>query len=119
MWRSIWKFFSISFRATPNVDWIGSIKPSLKLNDEVLANENMVKNGWQTNARAARGLTGTSFGRNYRKLIKENQMKADAMRPFLELQKEFGAKNVTEAMGMLRVVDNDPMREIKQNLGAI
>jgi capsid protein len=105
-------------RAWLNADWIGSIKPSLKLNDEVLANENMVKNAWQTNARSARGLTGTSFDRNVRRLAKENRMKAEAMRPLLELQKEYGAKNVTEAMGMLRVVD-DPMREIKQDLGAI
>lgn len=103
-------------RAWMNVDWIGSIKPSLKLNDEVLANRNMVNEGWQTNARAARGLTGTSFDRNMRKLVKENRMKAAAMRPLLELQQEFGAKNVTEALGVLRAIDGDPAMEIRKEL---
>jgi capsid protein len=106
-------------RAWLNIDWIGSIKPSLKLNDEVLANRNMVDSGWQTNARAARGLTGTSFDRNMRRLAKENRMKAEAMRPLLEMQREFGTKNVTAAMGVLRAVDTDPMREIREDLEAV
>jgi capsid protein len=102
-----------------NVDWIGSVKPSLKLNDEVIANKNMVEAGWQTNARAARGMTGTSFDRNIRKLAKENRMKAEAMRPLLQLQQEFGAKNVADAFGLLRVVGTGPMVEIEKELEAV
>jgi hypothetical protein len=89
------------------------------LNDEVIANKNMVEAGWQTNARAARGMTGTSFDRNIRKLAKENRMKAEAMRPLLQLQQEFGAKNVADAFGSLRVVSAGPMVEIEKELEAV
>lgn len=96
-------------RAWLSIDWIGSIKPSLKLNDEVFAQQHMVSNGWDTNARASRSLTGTSFERNIRKIAKENQMKAEAMRPLLELEREYGSQSVASVSGLLplTVVDND------------
>lgn len=103
-------------RAWLSIDWIGSIKPSLKLTDEVQAYQGMVDNGWETNARAARGLSGTSFDRNIRKLIKENRMKAEAMRPLLELQREFGSKEVATVARVLRTIDGSPMDEIKRDL---
>jgi len=85
-------------KAWTAIDWIGSIKPSLKINEEVAAHHDMVADGWTTNTRAARALTGTSYDRNIRKIAKENQMKADAIRPLLELEKEFGQKNVESVM---------------------
>ena len=46
----------------------------------------LVDEGWSTNAREARINTGTKFIRNIKKLKYENELKADAMRPLLELE---------------------------------
>lgn len=100
-------------KAWLGVEWIGSIKPSLKLNDEVVANQNLCKEGWQTNARAARVTTGTSFDRNIRTLAKENLRKAEALRPLLELQRDFGSAAVAEAA---RAFEGSPVGEIESEL---
>jgi hypothetical protein len=53
------------------------------------ASEALVANGWSTNAREARGLTGTSYARNIKTLKRENELKVEALRPLAEFKKEF------------------------------
>jgi hypothetical protein len=57
--------------------------------------------GWSNNAREARGLTGTKFSKNMKRLSRENKLKAEAARPLLELEKEFGSQPMTRAMTAL------------------
>lgn len=78
------------FGAWVSVEWYGSIKPSTDMLKQGKGSELLVKNGWSTNAREARGISGTKFSKNIKKLKKENTLKADAMRPLLELEQEFG-----------------------------
>lgn len=71
-------------------DWTGAIKPStdmLKATNAITAG---VEQGYTTRTKGARELHGTKYSSNIRALKKENQMLADAMRPMLELDKEFG-----------------------------
>lgn len=76
--------------AWTRVDWYGSIKPSTDPLKQARAAQVNVQHGWSTNAREARMLTGTKFTQNVAWLRKENEAIADALRPLLELQREFG-----------------------------
>lgn len=71
-------------------DWYGSIKPSTDMLKQAKGSKLLVDDGWSTNAREARVTTGTKFSKNIKRLKKENQLKVDAMRPLMELKKEFG-----------------------------
>jgi hypothetical protein len=44
---------------------------------EAKAYQIMVSEGWITNARVARELTGTKFSKNIKQLLKENEQKAE------------------------------------------
>lgn len=59
-------------------DWSGAIKPSTDIRKQAQGYAEMVKNGWITNARASRELTGTKFSRNIRTIRRENMAKLDA-----------------------------------------
>lgn len=72
------------------VDWYGSIKPSTDMLKQAKGSKLLVEEAWSTNAREARITTGTKFSHNIKRLKRENQQKADAARPLLELQQEFG-----------------------------
>jgi capsid protein len=77
------------FASYVSADWYGSIKPSTDMVKATKASEALVANGWSTNAREARGLTGTSYTRNIKKLAQENKLKVEALRPLAEFRKEF------------------------------
>ena len=77
------------FGAWTTVEWYGSIKPSTDMLKQAKGSQLLTKNGWSTNAREARATTGTKFSKNVKRLTRENQQKADMMRPLLELQAEF------------------------------
>lgn len=76
------------FNAWITADWAGAIKPSTDIRKQSEGYVTLVKNGWVTNDRAARELTGTKFRDNIEQLKRENQQIADAIRPLLELEKE-------------------------------
>lgn len=78
------------FGAWSRVSWYGSIKPSTDMLKATRGSQALVQEGWSTNAREARVLTGTKFSDNIAWLVRENEAKAKALRPFLELSKEFG-----------------------------
>lgn len=84
--------------------WTGTIKPSLKLNDEVSSHRSLIEAGWTTNSHACRALTGLKFDRVIKKLYQENLKKAQAIRPLLELEQEFGQQQVKTA---LNAIDED------------
>jgi capsid protein len=59
-------------------DWTGAIKPSVDLLKEVKGYQVMVQEGWITNEKAAKELTGTKFSKNIRRIEAENAQKAAA-----------------------------------------
>jgi len=87
------------FAAWVSVEWYGSIKPSTDMLKQAKGSKMLVEEGWSTNAREARITTGTKFSKNIKRLKRENQMKAEAARPLLELKAEFGGRAAEEAVG--------------------
>lgn len=85
-WRDPSKFDV--FAAWVSVEWYGSIKPSTDMLKSTKGSKNLVDEAWSTNAREARGLTGTKFSRNVKRLKRENEQKAEALRPLLEMHQE-------------------------------
>ncbi len=86
------------FAAWVSVEWYGSIKPSTDLVKQTKGSKNLVNDGWSTNARESRALTGTKFSKNIKKLKIENQLKVDAARPLAEFNKEFGEEAAQQAL---------------------
>jgi len=109
------------FGAWISVEWYGSIKPSTDMLKQAKGSQLLVNEGWTTNAREARVTTGTKFSKNIKRLMRENQQKADMMRPLLELQQEFGnndtANNGDDANTQLQSLleENINMLEEKSN----
>lgn len=95
-------------------DWGGAIKPSVDLKKEVSGYKSMNSEGWITNDRAARELSGTKFSKNIKRIKKENEMKAEALRPLLELQREFPEAKIIEDVGSpgaLKVLNMDAVED--------
>ena len=67
-------------------DWYGSIKPSTDMLKQTKASAMLVRNGWSTNARESRVLTGTKFSGNVRRLKGENESLVDANASLLEAE---------------------------------
>jgi capsid protein len=74
-------------------EWYGSIKPATDMLKLVKASKVLVDQGWSTNAREARMLTGTKFRANLKKLRKENEAWVEARRPLAEFEQEFGGSD--------------------------
>lgn len=79
-------------------DWYGSIKPSTDMLKQAKGSKMLVDEGWSTNAREARITTGTKFSKNIKRLKRENEQKAEAARPLLELRQEFGGQQTDQAI---------------------
>lgn len=86
------------FTAWVDVEWYGSIKPSTDMLKQAKGSQLLIKNGWSTNAREARGMTGTKFSKNVRRLTRENELLVKAMRPLAEFKQEFGVGPNEEAI---------------------
>ncbi len=71
-------------------DWNGSIKPSTDMLKQAKGSKLLVASAWSNNAREARGLTGTKFSANVKRLTRENQQLVEAARPLAEFEKEYG-----------------------------
>lgn len=71
-------------------DWYGSIKPSTDMLKQAKGSKLLVNEGWSNNAREARGLTGTKFAKNIKRIKRENELKVEAARPVAEFEAEFG-----------------------------
>lgn len=94
------------FSAWTTMDWYGAIKPSSDMVKQTKGSINLVNEGWSTNARESRVLSGTKFSKNISRLKAENAQKAEALRPILELKKEFGDAEVESVLktGELRIL---------------
>lgn len=73
------------------VEWYGSIKPSTDMLKQAKGSKMLVENGWSTNAREARVTTGTKFRRNVKRLKRENEQLAEALKPMAEAMAEISA----------------------------
>lgn len=89
------------FGAWVCTDWYGSIKPSTDMLKQAKGSKMLVTEGWSTNARESRITTGTKFSKNIKRLARENELKAKALRPLFELQAEFGIEPTAIALGAL------------------
>ena len=89
-------------------DWTGAIKPSVDLKKEVAAYKDMISEGLITHDKAARELSNSKYSRTIRRLKKENELRAEALRPLLELQAEFNVElidNPATAMGSEALIE--------------
>lgn len=88
------------FAAWTSCAWYGSIKPSTDPVKAAKGSQILVAEGWSTNAREARVNTGTKYSHNIKVLRRENEAKAEALRPLLELQKSLAdtAGGMSEAV---------------------
>ena len=89
------------FGAWTCTDWYGSIKPSTDMLKSGKGAKLLVSEGWSTNAKQSRMLDGSKFSKNIKRLKRENEQKADAVRPLLELEKEFGGQQSAAAINAL------------------
>lgn len=88
-------------------DWSGAIKPSTDILKQAKGYIAMVAEGWITNARAARELTGTKYSKNIAQLRRENEAKAYALEPLIELeQRELTPGGADSATALLGVVND-------------
>ena len=98
-------------------DWTGSIKPSTDIVKTAKGQGMMIDRGLTTHSRAAAETTGTSFNRNVKRLKRENELMAEAMRPIKEFEKEFGesprtiAADLTETQDMIDNAVNDALED--------
>jgi lambda family phage portal protein len=81
-WRAPSQF--VTFGAWILSEWAGAIKPSVDREKEVKGYERMAKHSWITNDRASKELTGTKFSTNVRRVKKENEQIAAALKPLVD-----------------------------------
>jgi len=79
-----------TFGAWTASDWSGAIKPSTDMLKTGKSYKLQVEENFISRDRATREVSGMKFSKVVRRNKKANEMIADAMRPLLELKKEFG-----------------------------
>lgn len=72
-------------------DWSGHVKPAIDALKTVRASTEAAEQGFITRDRAAREYNGTKFSKNVKKLKRENEQLAEAMKPLLEMEALFKA----------------------------
>lgn len=92
-------------------DWTGAIKPSTDLVKQAKGYQMMVSEGWITNERAARELTGTKFRKNMKRIKRENELKVEAAKVLLELEQVLGPERAQAILhgGLLGISAEDCM----------
>lgn len=78
------------FGAWVDSDWSGAIKPSTDLVKQARGMKMIVAEGWSTNERASREITGTKFRKNIKRLKRENQLKVEAAEPLADFEQRYG-----------------------------
>ena len=91
------------FGAWLGTDWYGSIKPSTDMLKQAKGSKLLISEGWSSNARESRTLTGTKFSKNMKRIKRENQMKVEAARPLAKFEREFGKP--VDQIGAVSAVD--------------
>jgi len=98
------------FAAWSLADWYGSVKPSTDMLKQAKGSQLVVSEGWSTNQKEARGITGTDFRSNIKKLTRENELKVKAARPLAEFRAEFGDQ---EADSAIEAVEDTVLRVLE------
>jgi capsid protein len=93
-------------------DWSGAIKPSTDIKKQAQGYQMLNLEGWITNERASRELTGTKFSKNMKRIKRENMLKVEAARPLAEFEEEFGKDQADSA---LSAIDENKIRLIVDN----
>lgn len=110
-WRNPNKY--AEFGSWVSSDFSGAIKPSTDIKKQAQGYELLNQQGWITNDRASKELTGTKFSKNIKRIKRENELKIAAARPLAEFKLEFGEAIATEAISAIDqknirlVVDNE------------
>ena len=91
--------------------WFGSIKPSTDQLKQAKGSKMLVDEGWSTNAREARINTGTKFIRNIKKLKYENELKAEAMKPLLDLEQSLKLEEPKQFEAERDIAEEDQVNE--------
>ncbi len=105
-----------TFGAWVWADWYGSIKPSTDMLKQVKGSEKAIANGLTTRGRESRGLTGSKFTNNVKKLKRENALLADAARPMMELEAEFGPAIAARAIVALEDATADLLERTEDGM---
>lgn len=107
------------FAAWTCSDWSGAIKPSTDMKKMGQAYKILLDLGLITYDRAAKETTGTKFSKNIKKIRRENQLRADAARPLLELAAEFGDDETNKVIGAMSTSSISAIDEINDRLEPI
>lgn len=99
------------FAAWVCADWAGAIKPSTDIKKMAQGYDILLAQGSITRDRTSKETTGTKYSKNIKKLRKENQQLAEAMRPMLELEQEFGAESTQAMAQAITVAEIDELNE--------
>lgn len=99
-------------------DWSGAIKPSTDLAKMTKGYKDLVAEGWCTNQRAARELTGTKFSQNIAIIRRENEAKAEANEPLVQ-QEDTRAPSDNQA-GIDAILDRiDELTEMVETMQGV
>lgn len=91
-WRNPSKY--ITYGAWVNASWVGAIKPSTDSFKLARGYALQTDEGFITRGRSCRELNGMKYSKVIKQLKKENEQRAEAIRPILELKAEFGEDEV-------------------------
>jgi len=105
------------FGAYVAADWSGAIKLSTDIKKQAEGYTRMVNQGWITNARASKELSGTKFDKNIRRIERENSLKVQAATPLAEFRKKYGESAATEAIGDVEESLDDVDEAIEETEG--
>lgn len=106
------------FGAWIAADWYGSIKPTTDMAKAIKGAKGLLEEGLTTRARESRQLTGTKFSKNIKRLTLENKMIAEAARPLLEIQKEFGEQTTNKAINAIEDAAGDILSAVEEQENA-
>jgi lambda family phage portal protein len=107
------------FASWTAADWSGAIKPSVDLVKQANGYQLLVEQGFISRDRATREISGTKYSQNIKKLGRENQALADAMKPIKELEASAKpAPPAAPAKGGLKVVPKDDEEDDKDALAS-
>lgn len=107
------------FASWTAADWSGAIKPSVDLVKQANGYQLLVEQGFISRDRATREISGTKYSQNIKKLSRENQALADAMKPIKELEASAKpAPPAAPAKGGLKVVPKDDEEDDKDALAS-
>ena len=98
-------------------DWSGSIKPNADLVKEGKGWQVLIAEGLATRSKASKSLTNTKYSTNVKRLKRENEMLAEAMRPMLQLQQEYGPDLVEASTKQHMTAQHEEVLEALELLG--